>query len=1190
MAANPRFREIFSAGVREAAGRKSRKIGDFEQDLATAIGYGIDSIRRWRKGYLPPDEALEKIARYLVREGGQDGSWLNRFLSAASYEPKSYLLDEILRVAYPNAANVALKEDWGEAPDVGIFYGREAELAELRQWLLTDRCRLVALLGMGGIGKTTLATKLAEQVKAEFEFVFWRSLRNAPPIEDILAEGIQFLSQQQEFDLPNSLDKRIARLMHYFRQQRCLVVLDNAEAVLREGDWAGHYREGYEGYGQLFQQVGSTHHQSCLLLTSREKPHELAPLEGKIGPVHSLLLAGIGQVAGREILKSRDLFGAEVAWAALIDRFDGNPLALSLISATIYTVFGGDVAAFLDEKMSVFGDIRYLLEQQFKRLSDLEQDVMYWLAIEREPISLQELRANLVQPVPLGELVAALESLHGRSLLEQSEGRFTMQNVIMEFVTDRLVERVCEEVKSGTIALFQNHTLMKAQAKEYVRQSQVRLILKRVADNLMTILGQEGLEVRLKQILSSLRQFQPRRSGYVGGNVLNLLCHLGWDLRGYDFSHLIIWQAYLQGVNLPQVNFTNADLAKSVFTETFGDILSVAFSPDEKLLAIGTINGEVRMLWVADGRPILICKGHTDWVWSIAFSPKDNILVSGSNDQTLRLWDVKTGHCLSTLQGHVNRVRSVAFSPDGGMLASGSEDQTVRLWNVKTGECFKILQGHTDRVWSVTFSPDGNILASGSDDQTVRLWNVKTGECFKTLQGHTGRVWSVAFSPSDNTLASSSNDQTVCLWNIHTGQYHYILRGHTDQVRSVAFSPDGGMLASGSEDQTVRLWNVKTGECFKILQGHADWVRSVAFGPNSGMLASGSEDQTVRLWNVKTGECFKTLQGHSNPASSVDFNPAGRVLASSSRNETVWLWDVGTGQCLKILRGHTGRVWSVAFNPKGDILASCSLDRTVRLWDVGTGQCLRVLRGHTNWVWSVAFSPDGCLLASGSDDQIVYLWDVKTGQILRALEGHTNRIRSVTFSSDGNFLASGGHDQTVKLWSVHTGQCLKTLQGHTHHVTSVTFNSDSRLLATSSEDQTVRLWDTSIGQCLKILDEHINPVRQVAFSRDGHMLASCSSDRTVRLWDIHSGECLKVLHGHNGWVWSVTFHPNNHTVASCGDGGTIKLWDAQTGECLKTLRPDRPYERMNITGVTGLTEAQKASLRVLGAVEEKDEG
>ncbi|TEU17946.1 MAG: hypothetical protein E3J21_07060 [Anaerolineales bacterium] len=129
---------------------------------------------------------------------------------------------------------------------------------------------------------------------------------------------------------------------------------------------------------------------------------------------------------------------------------------------------------------------------------------------------------------------------------------------------------------------------------------------------------------------------------------------------------------------------------------------------------------------------------------------------------------------------------------------------------------------------------------------------------------------------------------------------------------------------------------------------------------------------------------------------------------------------------------------------------------------------------------------------------------------------------------------------------------------------------------------------TNCKSCVLTCEGHTDWVRSVTFSPDGSLLASGSADQTVRLWDVSTGQCLKTLQGHTYLVWSVAFSPDGCTLASGSQDETIKLWDVQTGECLKTLRPDRPYERMNITGVTGLTEAQKATLRALGAVENED--
>ncbi|MBD2563655.1 MULTISPECIES: WD40 domain-containing protein [Nostoc] len=1105
-------------------------------------------------------------------------------------------LQQVIESEY-RASSVTVKpiannyQNWGQAPSIrGVFYGREAELSKLKEWIVKDNCRLIALLGMGGIGKTALSVKLADEVQNNCERLIWRTLRNAPPIEEMLAILIRFLSDEQESDLPKTVDERITLLIHYFRKRRCLVVLDNVETILQGGERAGHYREGYEGYGQLLKRVGEEFHQSCLVLTSREKPKEFAPLEGKASPVRTLSLAGLGETEGQEILKDKGLFGSHTNWAKLVENYSGNPLALKLVSETIRELFGGDIAAFLDEGEIIFGDTRNLLDQQFERTSDLEKEIIYWLAIKREAVSLEDLLDDIVRPLVKRELLEAVESLRRRSLIEKSAALFTLQPVVMEYITEMLVEKVAQQISTGEMTLFMSHPLSEATAKDYIRNAQINLILIPVLKRLITIFRlTKTIEDKLTKILSKLQEKSPPQPGYAVGNILNLLCQMQTDLTGYNFSNLTVWQAYLQGVNLHNVNFANADLAKSAFSGTLGSITSVAFSSDGKLLAAGDADAKTHLWQVADTREIFALSGHKSRIWSVAFSPDSRILASASEDQTVKLWDVREGKCLRTLQGHSHRVWSATFSPDAKILASGSDDRTVKLWDVHTGQCLKTLQGHTSWVWPVSFNPDAKILASGSEDQTIKLWDVSEGKCLRTLQGHTGWIRSVAFSPNGRFLVSCSDDQTIKLWDVHEGNCLKTLQGHTNWIRSVAFSPDGQIIASCSDDQTVKLWDGYTGQYIKTLTGHTSWVWSVAFSPDGQTLASGSEDQTVKLWDIREGKCVKTLQGYTHRVRATAFNPDGRILASGTDDKTIKLWDIHEGKCFKVLHGHTSWIWSVAFSPDGHILASGGDDQTVKLWDIHEGKCLITLQGHTSWVRSVAFSCDGKTLASSGDDQTIKLWDVHTGQCLRTLQGHTSWVWSVTFSPDNQTLASGSEDQTVKLWDFREGKCLRTLQGHTSWVWPVAFSPDGQILASSGDDQIVKLWDVHTGQCLKTLQGHKSRVWSVAFSPDGHILASSGDDQTVKLWDIHTAQCLKTLQGHTSWVRSVSFSPDNCILASGSEDETIKLWDIKIGECLKTLRIQRLYEGMNITGVTGLTTAQLLTLKALGAVEDTEQ-
>lgn len=335
--------------------------------------------------------------------------------------------------------------DWGEAPDVSVFYGRASEQNDLKQWIVTDQCRLVAVLGMGGIGKTALVVKVAQEVQGEFNYVIWRSLRNAPPVNQLLTNLIHVLCHQKGTALSDNIGAKNSLLIECLREHRCLLVLDGWEAILQGGKLAGHYLEGYENYEELLKVVGEANHQSCLILTSREKPREIAQWEGPALPVRSLQLNDLG-IDAREILREKGL-SEEDQWHVLIRSYRGNPLALKIVAAMIQEFpFNGDVSQFIKETL-LLGDIEYLLHQQFDRLTELEKQIMLWLAEVGKPVSYSRLQEECQIEGSKNELRDALRSLGRRSLLEKvkvekvkesQETLFELQPVVRKYVKAKL--------------------------------------------------------------------------------------------------------------------------------------------------------------------------------------------------------------------------------------------------------------------------------------------------------------------------------------------------------------------------------------------------------------------------------------------------------------------------------------------------------------------------------------------------------------------------------------------------------------------------------------------------------------------------------------------------------------------------------------------------------------------------------
>lgn len=281
-------------------------------------------------------------------------------------------------------------------------------------------------------------------------------------------------------------------------------------------------------------------------------------------------------------------------------------------------------------------------------------------------------------------------------------------------------------------------------------------------------------------------------------------------------------------------------------------VLSVAFSPDGKLMATGGADFRVR-LWDTTTWRVIRTLSLGDTVNKVAFSPDGKLLAVAARDHLVSLWAVPSGERTATLP---ETGGAVMFSPDGSTLATLSVwDNTVRLWDRVTARQMRTV--NAPKANCIAFSPDGKTLAIGGPD-SVELWDATGRERVHTFKGHWGAsarfpqglVKAVAFSPNGKILATAADDSVVRLWDTTSRRELRSLDTAKVEISSVAFSPDGRWVAAGCLDGTARLWKAATGAPVCTFSGNGDWVLCLAFSPDSKWLVTGNADGTAEVWTV----------------------------------------------------------------------------------------------------------------------------------------------------------------------------------------------------------------------------------------------------------------------------------------------------------------------------------------------------
>lgn len=619
-----------------------------------------------------------------------------------------------------------------------------------------------------------------------------------------------------------------------------------------------------------------------------------------------------------------------------------------------------------------------------------------------------------------------------------------------------------------------------------------------------------------------------------------------------------------------------------------GSILRMKFSPTGSMLLSYSSGNQDMALWdVRSGRllwkrPISFIQKADEYYTlnSLAWSPDEKLVATGSANGTVQLWDVKTGKFLWRSEVHREDITAIRFSPDGRSIAVAAlsdKAEPVKLIQVSDGKVIKTFEGNPCTGIAIAFDEKGRKLRIGNLDGNITEWDLlsakQTGESATPCQEMRTYDWETSFSSDLTTSIRRTSESEILIKDNKTGNRTRTVKVSGYKINS-RINRDG-KKAVVSESAGFRFYDLETGENRPV---NKEFSVATAFdlSDDGKLLAQEGKplDTSIIVTDIESGRSW-LLDGHPSSINAISYSPDNKILAVAGNDRNIYFFDPNDRTHLRTLSGHDDRVTAIAFSPDGKKLLSGDGDSVLKLWDTTSGELLDTVKAgdRSDDVERIEFANNSGMFLTLTNGSL-HIWDIsvlKTKIEIQTVEGYESRLGNMTtsyssvpvnsaaFSIDGSKLVTGHSDGTIRLWNPDTGKELNKFKIG-KGVSDVFPTPDGKKIAviihSDDNEKTIELIDIKTGEKLGTSKNiGITYLDKAAMSGDGRFIAVVGNIGTTEIWDLDDLSLVHKLKYEYSGDDSVAFSPNSKTFFIGGRNQNLSQYDTASGKRLWQLIP-----------------------------------